>query len=201
MNYDKLKDEIQEIAAIAGSVPEPFRQQCFQLLLTKLLESGKPPHSLKAQQEKQDEREAPSKGGGDKVGKIPMPAQLRVFMQKTTVTEEQLRAVLTVEDDEVHFLKEPTPGKIAKGQTQWALLLALKNAITSNTFSVDPEAVRSICQEKGFYDKANFAKNFKQEATAKLFKKPLEPQGDPQALSSDGLTALGQLVKTLAGAS
>jgi hypothetical protein len=119
-------------------------------------------------------------------------------MQKTGVTVEQLAAVATVADGEVHFLKEPTPDKIAKGQTQWALLLALKNAISSNVFSVDPEAVRSVCQEKGFYDKNNFAKNFKNDGTAKLFKKPLEPQGEAQGLSSEGFDALGELVRTLA---
>ena len=63
----------------------------------------------------------------------------------------------------------------------------------------DPEDVRSICQEKGFYDRANFAANFKRPNNVALFKEPLEPQGSAQALSNEGQEALGRLVKSLAG--
>jgi hypothetical protein len=181
-------------------VPEPFRQRCFELLLERLLSDLSPVPKPNAQG-----AAAPSVSTVDghkdtPVGKdaIPTPAQVRVFMQKTGVTMEQLAAVVTVADGEVHFLREPAPDKVAKGQSQWALLLALKNGLSSNSFAVDAEAVRSVCQEKGFYDKGNFAKNFKNEATAKLFKKPLEPQGDSQGLSTEGTDALGDLIKSLA---
>ena len=200
MNYDALKEEIKEITKVAAGVPEPFRQRCFEILLEHLLATSK--LSSRAAEDEPGAKLTPppaqpaAPGSADA---IPTPAQVRVFMQKTGVTLQQLGAVVTVADGEVHFLREPAPGKIAQGQVQWALLLALKNGIASNSFSVDPEAVRSICQEKGFYDKANFAKNFKWESTAKLFKKPLEPQGQPQGLTSDGLDALGTLVKSLAG--
>lgn len=201
MNYEQLKEEISQISAIAASVPEPFRQRCFEMLLEHLLPPVK--HAALAPDVSASNAAAasppepltPSKDA------LPTPAQVRVFMQKTGVTVEQLASVITVADGEVHFLKEPTPDKISKGQVQWALLLALKSAVSSNTFVVDPEDVRSIVQEKGFYDRANFAKYFKYEATAKLFKKPLEPQGTSQGLSSDGLDALGNLIKQLAAAS
>jgi hypothetical protein len=120
-------------------------------------------------------------------------------MQKTGVTEQNLRTILTIEDDEVHFLKEPTAEKVAQGQIQWSLLLALKSAFSNNTFAVDPETVRSVCQDKGYYDTGNFAANFKKDANARLFKRTLEPQGEQQSLSSEGVEALGNLVKQLAG--
>ena len=37
MDYGQLKDSIKEIAEIAASVPEQFRDKCFELLLTNLL--------------------------------------------------------------------------------------------------------------------------------------------------------------------
>lgn len=197
MNYETLKTEVSEIAAIAESVPEAFRQRCFELLLERLLDEAAPRQSPPPASPPPSVVAA-SNNGTSTAEALPTPAQVRVFMQRTGVTVEQLAAVVTVADGEVHFLREPAPDKVAKGQTQWALLLALKNAISLNAFTVDPEAVRSVCQEKGFYDKGNFAKNFKYEGTAKLFKKPLEPQGEAQGLSTDGFDALAELVKSLA---
>jgi len=40
MDYAQLKDSIKEIAEIAASVPEQFRDKCFELLLTNLLSDG-----------------------------------------------------------------------------------------------------------------------------------------------------------------
>ena len=81
---------------------------------------------------------------------------------------------------------------------QWALLLALKNCILSNDLSVDPEDVRSVCQDKGFYDTANFGTNFKRATYAKLFKGPMERQGDPQGLTPEGQTELARVIQQLA---
>lgn len=205
MQYAELKEELKSIAELAASLPEPFQHRCFELLLTHLLARSAPPPPPPPPASVVERQAAASSGretdaeGGD-IPKLPLPAQVRVFMRKTAVTEEQLATILTIEDGEVHFLKEPAPGKIAQGQIQWSLLLALKAAFVSNTFAVDPEAVRSVCQEKGFYDKANFAANFKTAANVKLFKRPLESQGEQQSLSSEGLDALGVLVKDLAAA-
>ena len=35
--------------------------------------------------------------------------------------------------------------------------------------TTDPEDVRSVCQEKGYYDKGNFAGAFKTEKNVRLF--------------------------------
>lgn len=201
MKYEELKEEISQISTIAASVPEPFRQRCFEMLLERLLAPAMPAAPAPETPEAQVAAAAAPQPLAASKDTLPTPAQVRVFMQKTGVTLDQLAGVITVEDGEVHFLKEPTPGKIAKGQIQWALLLALKSAVSSNAFVVDPEDVRSIVQEKGFYDKANFAKHFKYETNAKLFKKPLEAQGEAQGLSSDGLDALGDLIRQLAASS
>lgn len=196
MDYQKLKEEIKEIAAIAAEVPEPFKQKCFELLLTNLI-GGEP----RAPEEKRkvDQPQLPADSTGDG-GTLPKPSQIRVFMTKTGVTEDLLKKVVMFEDSEIHFIREPSPSKVAQGQIEWALLLALKNAFEKNEFTVDPEAVRSVCQEKGFYDAANFAKNFKIPKNAELFRSALEPQGEAQPLSNDGHAALARVIKSLAGA-
>jgi len=200
MDYATLKTEIKEIADIAGSVPEPFREKCFELLLQQLLggqASVIPPpvsHSLTA-----SETQLPAAGATTIASsKIPVKAQLRVFMQRTNVTLDELQRILLVDGEDVHFIREPAHGTVAKGQMEWALLLALRHAITDNEFSTDPEDVRSISQEKGFYDKANFAAIFKRQPYAAYFRQPLQPQGTRQTLTNEGQTALGELVKALA---
>lgn len=189
MDYTKLKNEIKEIADIASSVPDPFKEKCFEVLLSKLLETP-----LKKENGKGETPPPPPPPPG---GELPISTQLRVLMQRTGISEEEVKAILMYADGEVHFIKEPPSSKIADGQAAWSLLLALKNCILNNNLSVDPEDVRSICQEKGFYDRANFAAIFKRPKYSKLFKGLMEPQGEPQALTGDGETELANLIRTL----
>ena len=196
MDYPKLKQEIKAIADIANDVPQPFREKCFQLLLENLLGSQPAGASKPAFKKPKDLTTLPPAQKS-----IPTPAQVRVLMSKTGVTEDDLGRILFVEDGEVHFTREPSHSTVARGQIEWALLLALQNAILNNSLTVDPEGVRSICQEKGFYDPANFAANFRKDKNAKLFRNPLESQGEPQSLTTEGQTELGNLIKSLAGAS
>ena len=193
MDYAKLKQEIKAIADIANDVPEPFREKCFQLLLENLLGSQPGGESKPGFNKLEEEKTLPPA--------IPISAQVRVLMSKTGVTKDDLGRILFVEDGEAHFTREPSHGKVARGQIEWALLLALQNGILNNSLTVDPEDVRSICQVKGFYDAGNFTTNFKTPKNAKLFRNPLESQGEPQPLTAEGQTTLGKLIKSLAEAS
>ena len=201
MKYEELKEEIKAIADIAGSVPDMFKERCFEVLLQNLLVStqpaekpAQPPYGKpSATEELQDTQALAANGGG-----VPTPSQIKVFMQKTGVTAAELAKVVMYDDKIVHFIQEPLCNKIARGQVEWALLLALKKGIEKNVLDVDPEEVRSICQEKGFYDAANFATNFKGALTAKLFQGEMKKQGATQKLSNDGLAELGKIVKEFA---
>ncbi len=201
MGYDQLKVNVKEIAEIAASVPEQFRDKCFELLLSSLLRRE---GNGATEEEKADRGKRPdtSDDAGKKAkgaqGEIPITTQLRVLMKKTGVTKEEIEKLLLYDNGEVHFIKEPHPKGITTGQIEWALLLALKNAILNDSLSTDPEDVRSVCQEKGYYDKGNFAGVFKTERNAKLFRKALVKQGPAEPLSSDGQDALGELIKRLA---
>lgn len=201
MDYGKLKKEIKEIVDVASSVPEAFRERCFEILLETLLSEGKGDRSSVETRKKEIKPEEDTQDHGKPAGEsIPTPAKVRVFMQRTGVTEQELQSLFLYEDGELHFIKEPAANAVATGQVEWALLIALKNGILRNELSCDAESARSICQEKGYYDKKNFATIFKRPANAKLFNAPLEVQGDAQSLSSDGQLALGKLVKSLVGA-
>jgi len=202
MKYEELKEEIKAIAEIADSVPQAFKERCFEVLLQNLLTSTPGPATVvipPVQQPPADTNDV--KPPASVNGPIPTPSQVKVFMQKTGLTQEDLSAVLMYEDQSVFFVHEPKTTKVARGQVEWALLLALKNGIESNVLSADPEKIRSVCQEKGFYDKANFIKNFKGTTTAGYFTGAMEAQGEAQKLTTEGMKELAKVVKDLSAGS
>lgn len=200
MDYSKLKIEIVEIANIATSVPEPFRAKCFEILLTHLL----------APISKVDEPAAPQSPSEGEISKksdaavpltapISLSASVRAFMKKTGITEEELGKAFYHENDEFHFLIEPSPATVRRGAIEWALLLAARNGILSNNFEVDPEDVRSMCQEKGYYDPTNFWKAFQSSKNKGLFNGALKSQGDARKLTAAGQEELAKVLRELVG--
>lgn len=197
MEYKKLKDEIKEIGAIAAAVPEAFREKCFEVLLSHLL-SGQ---TVGIEQPPPPPPPDPIGNTPPKPESLTLQSNVKAFMRRRGVSQKQIEAIVMLEGDEFHFIKEPEHGQISKGQTEWALLIALKNGILNNCLKADPEEVRSIVQDKGFYDPANFASNFKTPKCSKLFKGLLERQGDAQAISTEGEAALASLIQALSGIS
>jgi hypothetical protein len=200
MDFKQLKSGIKEISEIAAALPEPFRAKCFETLLNALLAEVKPAQEQKPPKDDKNKRENVPPNLPPASNTIAMNSQLRLLTLKAEVTEEELNKVVFVENGEVNFIREPTPTGIREGQLEWALMIALKNGILKNVFEADAEAVRSKCIDAGFYDKNNFAANFKSAKFKSYFKDVLKPQGEAVSLTADGQLALGALVKRLAGA-
>jgi hypothetical protein len=201
MDFKQLKSGIKEISESASSVPEPFRDKCFETLLNALVAGEKPPHEQHPPK-KDDPRGKgvdlpPNPPAGPST--IPMNSQLRLLTLKAAVSVEELNKVVFVENGEVNFIQEPHPKKIRDGQLEWSLLLALKNAILKNVFEADAEEIRSKCIDAGYYDRNNFAGNLKSPKFKAYFKGTLKAQGKAVALSPEGQVALGALIKRLAG--
>jgi len=198
MNYVELKKEIQEIIAIAQSVPDEFRNKCFEVLLGRWIDSSGNRSDV---ENARPSACKPNAGGRDNDGdNIPNSPALKAFMRKTSTTRSQIARVLVYDKGDVHFISEPTTEILAEEAAQWALLLALQNVISGqNDFEVDPEGLRSICQEKSCYDKSNFWRNFAGQKYSAWFKGSLESQGSAKKLSDKGKIELGRLIVTLAG--
>jgi len=193
--YDRLKDELPRILELVEQVPEPLKQRCFEVLLSHLLRSIEAASPAAPSGQVQLTALA-----GPAVGSPPaIPGRVRAFMRRYRLDESQLQRVVMVENGEIHFILEPHEVPNALGQIQWALLLALRSALTGGAFDVDPEGVRSICIEKGYYDGPNFAAIFKRAANAKLFRGEMAPQGKASGLSDEGERRLAELIQTLAG--
>ena len=48
MSYEKLKKDIIEISDIASSVPEAFRDKCFEILLNSILDTAETKSATKS---------------------------------------------------------------------------------------------------------------------------------------------------------
>ena len=197
--YEALKTELAEIVAIVETLPDRYKDRCFDLLLSRLLsEHGEAGVEDVNSGGSDTDAGLGSRAGDRSDGKMtPLTAKMRAFIKRNGVTEEQLRELAFVEEGEVHFIHEPQVTQNSRGQVQWALLLALKSGLLGGEMEVDPEAVRSICIEKGFYDRANFAKDFRAPRTAALFSSSLEAQGKAVKLSGAGEKKLADLIKSL----
>jgi hypothetical protein len=208
VKYQELKEEIKSIAEISESVPESFKEKCFEILMKHLLDETEKvniaQNSLgstvtgnsneESQTENMNSSDESNSNNGVK-SEIQISAQLRVFMRKTDITIDEIGEILHYDNGAIYFVLEPKDKIVSKGQIKWALLLALKNGIISKDFNVDPEDLRSICQDKGYYDVKNFSRYLKNNSS--YFKNPIIPQGEAQSLSDEGMTALAKLIKEL----
>jgi len=200
MDYKSLSAEIKKMVEVVEGVPEDLRPVCFGALLDRYLRQ-----ELEDLKEPQDRGRKPEGGapGSARAPSVPLNAQLRVFMKKHEISQGELDALVYYDTEaaRAHILREPKAERIARGQIDWALLLALVGAIERQQFSVDPEDVRSICIEKGYYDRANFATNFKGQKNARFFRGPMKPQGEAQQLSDAGQGELAALIRSLVSGS
>lgn len=195
--YEKLREEIPKINSVVELVPEPFRIKCFEVLLNHFLQSLQEPPAAPAAPPPAPEAVPPIVAAPPLAVKMVIPAKIRAFLKRHNLDEESMEKLVLAEGEEVHFIREPRNVPNAAAQIHWALLLGLRSALLGGTFDVDPEAVRSICIEKGFYDKANFAAIFKRKQNTKLFKAEMIPQGPATSLSDDGEEELANLIRSL----
>ena len=213
-DLDSIKEQVKEISRIASAVPEEFRQKCFELLMTHLLSGGSTmsspvpapasaPVSVPVSMPLPVASSPPAYSmpvsmGGGYSGGPPMTAMLSAFVKKAGMSIEQFSRVVGYLAGNVVFFREPAAARAGQAQIEWALLLALRNAIVKGSFLVDAEEVRLVCQEKGVFDRRSFFTNFRR--FAHYFRASPEPGGKPQPLSSKGIAALGLLVRDLSEA-
>ena len=202
MDFERLKRGMAEIVTITESVPEQFKDKCFDVLLNALLNEAaptKPPVEKKPALdiEKPPAEQTPPAAANNVVGALPpLKGQMRLFMQRTNISNATLAKVVSYVDDQVNFVHEPKPANLSAGQIDWSLLSALENAINNNAFTVDGNAVKKLCDDKGFLDSKNFWANFGRNTN--LFTKPLTSAEPRQLLSTEGQAELAKLIESLA---
>lgn len=193
MDYENLKIQIKEIVEIATGVPENLQVKCFEILMNRLIFSNPDHFNISGNLGAQHREEANVRTGEDHRFSGPMLA----FMRHTQITSDDIFSILLIDDGEVHFTSVPKTKKKTQGVADWALLLALTNALLheKGELRVDPEKLRTVCKEKGYYNR-NFSDTLKKNVSP-LFGGELEPKGGARKLSHKGEEMLGELIRKL----
>ncbi len=182
-------EELLEIVALTNSVPEEYRQKCFELLLGYELDM-----------KRINTTAVPVAPPGTEPPTIPpvhrvliLPIDVRAFLGQYGMDESVVWKYFLKEGEEIRPIYQLKVTKKAKAQIQHALMLALESAIITGQFRVDIEALRSRCIEHKCYDASNFIRNI--QNSSKLFKSTATDQ--PLSLSPDGKTELAEILEQL----
>ncbi len=181
-------EELKEIVEIANSVPEEYRQKCFELLLAQALQALPPAPSNMAAAIPPPPFVPPSKP-------FVLPIDVKAFLTQYGLDESLLWKFFLVEGSEIRPIYQLQTTKKAVAEIQHALMKSLETAISSGQFQVDIESLRTHCQDQKCYDRANFLKNLRDKAS--LFRAIESDQ--PLSLSPEGKSELADLLEQLKG--
>ncbi len=179
-------EELQEIVNLANSVPEEYRQKCFELLLSRSLEFG-------GRQEKGQLPLPASSKQPVRLETSNMPIDVKAFFNQHRLDLNLISTLFHIEGTEVRPIYTLSDTTKVKAEINLALLIALETALRSGQFQVEIETLRTRCQEQKCYDMANFMRHIKNNS--RLFKTITTDQ--PLSLSVEGKAQLGELLKRL----
>lgn len=184
------EQELGQIVKLCESIPEPYREKCFELLLRNALGgSAVSPEETAAIGEATQEASATA-------GEFILPIDVRAFLSQYGLDETMLWHFFIVEGSEIRPIYKLRATKKAKAQSQHALLMSLENALVSGQFEVGIETLRDRCKDQKTYDGANFMKNIKNNST--IFKEVDDVE--VLLLSPDGKSELADLLEELSSA-
>lgn len=181
------ENQLEEIVKLSESVPEEYRQKCFELLLTNSLELSSS-HSIPQTKPITDEvaKEPPTN--------VPfvLPIDARAFLSQYGLDESVLWSFFLAEGAETRHIYKLKTTKKTQAQIQHALMMSLEHGIATGRFEVAVEDLRIRCKDEKCYD-TNFTKSIK--SYAQYFKQVEDVE--TLVLSPDGKSALADLLEEL----
>jgi len=156
IDFAELKSQIDSLIHFVENLPEEFRIPTYEILLKMLLEKTM---AITSPSKEEEVKEI-----------LKIPIDVKAFFEQYDIPESVLSKLFLIEGEEIRPIYKLETTKKAEAQIQLALLMALENALksTPSKFQFNIEDVRERCKEMGYYDPANFMRNFKNNA--KLFK-------------------------------
>lgn len=184
-------EELQGIVELANSVPEGYRQKCFELLLADALRVKQP--FIQSPPNENNGAELPAVTKPQQP--LILPIDVRAFLSQYGLDESVLWKFFLRDGEEIRPIYKLKATQKGTAQIHHALMQTLENAIIKGQFQVEVEALRTRCIDQKCYDQSNFKNNLKNNA--KLFKSIDNEQ--PLSLSPDGKSDLAELLEQLQG--
>ncbi|MGI8707325.1 MAG: hypothetical protein ACR2LG_03875 [Actinomycetota bacterium] len=204
MDFEQLKQGITEIGELASGVPEPFREKCFEILLTQYLQEqtgGRPP--LKRDRDPGSEELDPEPPGETEevqqdIKESDLHVKVKKFLKGQELTVAHINDLFYKEGSNILPLYEDLKTtQLSESQIRIALLLALRKAIQTGDFVFHGEQVRKEAQQRKCYDAANFTAHFKNSSGLFEGFEKYDKKSPNIRLSTQGKKRLGDLIKQL----
>lgn len=205
-----LREKVKELADIAALVPEHLQATCFEVLLKDYLVSVSGGTSRRSKENAEASAAAPAAGAEapektlEEAAKSQADVTLadlhvkaRKFFDKYTVSIAEINNLFYKEGTEIKPLYEDLKTtRMSEAQIRVTLLQALHRALSDGDFTAEVESVRTECRDRKALDAANFAANYKNNASLFDFNK-YDKETKVLRLSEDGRKELAQLIKEL----
>jgi len=185
MSIEDLKSEIEKIVEFTESIPEMYRQKCFDFLINQL--------STKRTAENIPDDAAAAIMPEIENSDFQIPIEVRALFRQFKIEDDRVYEMflITGKEEIAPIYKISTTVK-SKAQIQICLLTALENALKNGSFEFSKEEVRQRCKDGKVYDTRNFVTHFAN--SAKFFKNLEE---EKVALSPYGKEKLIEIINAL----
>ena len=199
---EDLRAAVVELADIARQCPDNMQEKCFELLLADHLAARRGGAAQAAGEpvlETPDIEQADADSTAEDITQSDIHVRAKKFLEKYGVGIGDINQIFYKEGTELlPLVDDLQTTKLAESQVRIALLQSLKSGLLTGEFAFDGEAVRTECQERKCYDRANFAKNFKNNASLFEGFESYDKSEPTVKLSEAGRKQLAALIKELA---
>ncbi len=151
-DYENARKEIAQIVAIVETVPQPFREKCFELLFNAVFSGISGPikpavaPAAPAEPPPSGQPEAPGRQGKK------LPSNVLAFTRKYGVTQEELGKLFILDHDPLLPIYKLPNGKTAQAQLSKVMMVLLENGFLNNQLSAPYTELRENVKEDGLLD-------------------------------------------------
>jgi hypothetical protein len=187
---NKLKADFDKILELVNKAPAPLQETAFKMILEQWFNANTapkpvlpPPPPLAAV------------GAGAPAAPGSVPDAVKPFLTANAITTEILQKVLHPTGPGAQLLVSSIPGKGKANQlVSLSLLLCVKHALESGSFTSTLKELRELAIHYDCYDSPNFSKTLKANKT---YYNP-RAKGADLELSGPGLKKAGEIIKSIA---
>jgi hypothetical protein len=183
---DKLKAEFDDIIELTKKAPAPLQELAFKMILEQWFNSNATP--------KPAPLPATPAAPGAPSNATGVPEIIKPFLTANAITTEILEKAFHPTGPGAQLLASSIPGSSkANKLVNLSLLLSIKRALESGTFTCTLKELRELAVHYDCYDSTNFSSTLKAN---KNYYKPREKGADLE-LSGPGLKKAGEIIKSI----
>src|SRR5205809_3516865 len=187
---DKLKADFDEIIELVNKTPAPLQEMAFKMILEQWFSANTAPKLVPPSP-------APpaSLAPGAPAAPGSVPDAVKPFLTANAITSDILEKVFHPIGPGVQLLASSIPGNgKASKLVSLSLLLSVKQALESGSFTCTLKELRELAVHYDCYDSTNFSKTLKAN---KNYYNPREKGADLE-LSGPGRRKAGEIIKSIA---